>query len=107
MSSRLAIENRDMHTTMIPSGRHAYEDDSLVAVVYTVPWVGWVIGRTEGTYWRFWKFGREVAWDELSDGDRMKVRTKNCWEHSVSYYWSDLRYLKKDYYTIELLLELV
>ena len=77
-------------------------DVPLIAVVYTDKGWSWA-GDPNGTHWEFWVLGKKVTWDDLTDNQRLQVRTAPAWEGRVRDYWVDLGYEDELYYTLEAL----
>lgn len=74
----------------------------LIAIVSTNDdW--WTQGRMHNTYWRFFKYGLECKWNDLSDEQRWEVRARTAWDGQVKDYWTELGYKDSRYYTLEAL----
>jgi hypothetical protein len=75
----------------------------LIAVVTTNgDW--WLSGEVSGTHWRFFKYGVECTWADLTDEQRYAVRSKTAWDGQVKDYWVELGYEDERWYTLEALL---
>ncbi len=74
----------------------------LVAIVSTSDswWTQW---KVSNTHWRFFKYGIECKWDDLTDDQRWEVRARVAWDGQVRDYWVELGYEDSRYYTLEAL----
>lgn len=63
----------------------------------------WFWGKIHNTHWRFFKYGVECEWDDLTNEQRWEVRTKTAWDGQVRDYWVELGYKDSRYYILEAL----
>ena len=63
----------------------------------------WMWGEVFNTHWRFFKYGVECTWDDLTDEQRYEVRTRVAWDGQVRDYWTELEYRDERYCILEAL----
>lgn len=108
MDVRILMSNEDAQSCLVvPQG--GYMDTPshkvpLVAIVSTNDkWWTQTQGRVHNTHWRFFKYGVECKWDDLSDEQRWEVRARTAWDGQVKDYWVELGYEDSRYYILEVL----
>ena len=76
MDIRTLINEDNRSCLVVPQTGHMdipSHEVPLVAVVLTNDgW--WTQGKTHNTHWRFFKYGVECQWDDLTDEQRWEVR---------------------------------
>jgi len=80
-------------------------DTPLVAIVTSDS--GWsYVGDVSDSHWEFLVYGQPTTWADLTDEQRMVVRTASAWSGQVRDYWVELEYEDEGWYGIEALEQL-